>query len=88
MFLFYHLVLKKKNYYPDDQIEFTTRQIHAMIGYEIQGCMNYAMKKENGKWKIDGVCCIHHKINHKQCWEKFETFFPNRDKIDLPILPI
>ncbi len=29
---------------------------------------NYQMKKENGKWKIDGVCCHGHKINHKQCW--------------------
>jgi hypothetical protein len=35
---------------------------------------NYAIKQEDGNWKIDGVCCEAHKINHDECAKRFSTF--------------
>jgi hypothetical protein len=32
---------------------------------------NYKMKKENGKWKIDGVCHRNSRFNHQRCWNSF-----------------
>jgi hypothetical protein len=37
---------------------------------------SYAMKKEDEKWKIDGICCQDIKINHEYCWNVFRTYLP------------
>jgi hypothetical protein len=33
--------------------------------------LSYAMKQENGIWKLDGVCLWHTRINHKKCFVRF-----------------
>lgn len=43
---------------------------------------NYAMKKENGKWKINGICTGDRFVNHKYCLDRHENCdyrckFPN-----------
>lgn len=49
--------IKNDNLYlSEESFDFKYRTIH------------YAMKKENGKWKIDGICTGGIKINHPVCY--------------------
>jgi hypothetical protein len=36
---------------------------------------NYAMKKEDGKWRVDGICSYTLKINHGYCFTYYTSHF-------------
>ena len=54
---------------PREIQDYSDMIIERYLDYE----RNYKMKKIDGKWRIDGVCCASHNINHERCWQGFHS---------------
>jgi hypothetical protein len=57
------------NRYHNGRTKFSKEEVYTTI------FSNYAMKKENGKWQLDGLCHSSITVNHKYCWSFFRPTF-------------
>jgi hypothetical protein len=57
------------NRYHNGRTKFSKEEVYTTI------FSNYAMKKENGKWQLDGLCHSSIAVNHKYCWSFFRPTF-------------